>query len=241
MADINKLLGGLMGSGAAGGFAGGLAGGLASGLLTSKSGRKMGKQALKLGGVAAVGALAYSAYQKYSDKSGAAASGQAQPDVTYRPQPAQQAAHATYSPANSAGHTGTLTQAPAGSAFMPAANDIAAQEALGLTLIRAMIAAARSDGRLDAQESQAIFQRIEALGLDADTQRVLVQEMGHPVDMDAIVASATCPEVAAEIYAASLLAIEVDSAAERAYLSMLAARLNLPQGLVNEIEAQMAQ
>ena len=39
MADINKILGQLMGSGAAGGFAGGLAGGLASNLLTSNKGR----------------------------------------------------------------------------------------------------------------------------------------------------------------------------------------------------------
>ena len=55
MADMNKLLIQLLGSGAAGGFAGGLAGGLAGNLLTSKSGRKMGKMALKMGGIAAVG------------------------------------------------------------------------------------------------------------------------------------------------------------------------------------------
>ena len=59
MADINKLLEQLIGSGAAGGFAGGLAGGLASSMLTSKKGRKMGMKAAKIGGIAAVGALAY--------------------------------------------------------------------------------------------------------------------------------------------------------------------------------------
>jgi uncharacterized membrane protein YebE (DUF533 family) len=63
---MNKLLGQLLGSGAAGGFAGGLAGGLASSLLTSKSGRKLGKQTLRMGGIAAVRALAYAAYQRYS-------------------------------------------------------------------------------------------------------------------------------------------------------------------------------
>ena len=46
MADMNKLLGQLLGSGAAGGFACGLA----SSMLTSKSGRKLGKQTLKMGG-----------------------------------------------------------------------------------------------------------------------------------------------------------------------------------------------
>jgi uncharacterized membrane protein YebE (DUF533 family) len=66
MTDINQILGKLLGSNLAGGFAGGLAGGLASNVLTSKSGRKMGKNALKMGGVAAVGALAYAAYQRYA-------------------------------------------------------------------------------------------------------------------------------------------------------------------------------
>lgn len=106
-------------------------------------------------------------------------------------------------------------------------------------LIRAMIAAARADGRMDAQESQVIFQRIESLGLDNASQNVLVQEMGHPVDMDAIVNSATSPEVASEIYIASLLAIDVDTAAEKAYLAMQAARLQLPPQLVTELDSQV--
>ncbi len=207
---MNKLLGQLLGGGAASGFAGGLA----SSLLSGKKGRKMGAKALKLGGVAAVGALAYTAYQRYNAKSGAA--------------PAQSMAPAG------------LTPAPPGSAFMPRENDHAANEVLGLTLVRAMIAVARADGRLDAEESQAIFQKIQSLGLDSESQSLLVEEMGHPVDMDAIVNSATTPEIAAEIYAASLLAVEVDSAAEKAYLAMLAARLRLPAELIAEIEQQVA-
>jgi uncharacterized membrane protein YebE (DUF533 family) len=81
--------------------------------------------------------LAYAAYQRYSTGKGAGAS--------EFPQAAET----------------ELVPAPEGSAFMPAKNNPAGQDALGLTLVRAMIAAARADGRLDAQESQAIFQRIE--------------------------------------------------------------------------------
>lgn len=212
MVDINKLFGQLMDSG----FVGGMAGGLASNLLTSKSGRKLGKNALKLGGVAAVGALAYTAYQRYNNSQGETSS-----------QP----------PSNSS--TAQISPAPYGSAFLPEESNHAANEELGLTLIRAMIAAARSDGRLDAQESQSIFQKINSLGLDSETQNLLVQEMGHPVDMDAIISKATSPEIAAEIYIASLLAIEVDNAAEKAYLGMLAARLQLPPQLVAELESQV--
>jgi uncharacterized membrane protein YebE (DUF533 family) len=64
--------------------------------------------------------------------------------------------------------------------------------------------------------------------------------MGHPVDVDAIINSTTSPEIAAEIYIASLLAIEVDNVAEKSYLSMLAARLKLPPQLVIELENQVA-
>jgi uncharacterized membrane protein YebE (DUF533 family) len=218
MVDINKLLGQLLGSGAASGFAGGLAGGIASNLLTSKSGRKLGKKALKWGGVAAVGALAYTAFLRYNN-SKTAPIGNDSGDLN---NPGQE-----------------ITPAPPGTQFMPEANDQAAHNALGLTLIRAMIAATRSDGRLDAQESQAIFQKIESLELDHETKSLLAHEMGQPTDIDAIVNSATSIEVAAEIYAASLLAIEVDNTAERAYLSMLAMRLQLPQELVKEIKQQV--
>ena len=214
MNDINQVLGKLLGSGAAGGFAGGLAGGLASNLLTTKSGRKLGKKTLKMGGIAAVGALAYAAYQRYS-------SGSQTPD------------------SSAAAAEAAIPPAPPGSAFLPAENDVAGQNNLALTLVRAMIAAARSDGRLDAQESQAIFQRIESLGLSPDEQALLVGEMGRPVDMDAIVQSATCPEVAAEIYLASLLAVDVDTPAEKSYLAMLAARLGLAPELVAELHRQV--
>ena len=44
------------------------------------------------------------------------------------------------------------------------------------------------------------------------------------------------PGTAAEIYAASRLAIDPDHPAERAYLQMLAARLGLEEGLIEEIE-----
>ena len=57
--------------------------------------------------------------------------------------------------------------------------------------------------------------------------------------MDAIVNSADSPEVAAEIYLASRLAIDVDTAAEKSYLAMLAARLNLPSELVAELHRQV--
>jgi len=213
MVDMNKLLGQILGSGAASGFAGGMAGGAVTSMLTSKSGRKLGKSALKLGGIAAVGALAYTAYQRYNQKKNST----------------------TSLPADDT----KLISAPAGSSFMPLENDSSGNEALGLILVRAMIAAARSDGRLDAQESQTIFQKIQSLELDNESQSILVSEMGRPVDVDAIVNSACSPEIAAEIYIASLLAIDVDTPSEQSYLSMLAMRMQIPPELVAELNKQV--
>jgi cold shock CspA family protein len=91
----------------------------------------------------------------------------------------------------------------------------------------------------DAKENRTFYQRIESLGLYPDDQALLVAEMGRPVDMDAIVNSATSPEVAAEIYVASMLANNVDTADEKSYLAMLAARLKLPPELVTELNHQV--
>src|SRR5690554_627575 len=69
---LDQFLGGTQGGGGQGpgdflkGAGGGaLAGGLAALLLGTKSGRKLGGTALKLGGIAAVGALAYKAYSDW--------------------------------------------------------------------------------------------------------------------------------------------------------------------------------
>jgi uncharacterized membrane protein YebE (DUF533 family) len=51
--------------------------------------------------------------------------------------------------------------------------------------------------------------------------------MQKPIDIDSIIRQVSSPELAVQVYAASLLAIEVDTAAERSYLRDLAGRLGL--------------
>jgi len=77
------------------------------------------------------------------------------------------------------------------------------------------------------------------LDLDPEEKALLVEEMGKPVDVDCIIQGATSPEVAAEIYTASLLVVQVDSPAEKAYPVMLAARLRLPDELVTTIHERV--
>lgn len=221
MIDPNKILGQLLDSPAKQGFAGGMAGGLLSSLLVSKSGRKMGKKALKYGAVAAVGAIAYNAWRNHqaakAPQSGAA--GAAPP-----PTPVEVGAELP----------------PQAAGFLPPAADPAATASLGMTLIRAMVAAARADGKLDPAESQTIFARLEESDLTPEEKGALVNEISRPVSVDALAEAAKSPQEAMEVYVASLLAIEVDTPAEKAYLSLLAARLGLEEELVRQIHAQVA-
>jgi uncharacterized membrane protein YebE (DUF533 family) len=109
----------------------------------------------------------------------------------------------------------------------------------GVTLIRAMIAAAKADGEIDSIEGQRLFAQMDRAALDAEEKEFLLQELSRPVDLDRIVDAASTPELAAEIYTASLMAIDVSNQAESAYLQMLATRLGL--GSVSEAERAMLE
>ena len=103
-----------------------------------------------------------------------------------------------------------------------------------------MISAAKADGQIDSDEQRRIFERLGDADLDAEARAFLFDELGKPLDLEALVQGVDRPEVAAEVYAASLLAIEVDSPAERGYLQMLSGRLGLEDGLARQIEAEVA-
>ncbi|MBC6416523.1 MAG: tellurite resistance TerB family protein [Rhodospirillales bacterium] len=176
-----------------------LAGGAGAALLFTGTGREV----LKYGGVAALGAVAYQAWKnRNTAKAGEEASAAPQ----------------------------SLTPPPAGSGFVP--QDEGARESLAKLLIAAMVTAAKSDGIVDEEEQQAILNHSEALQLTPEEQSLLFEEMGKPFDMEPVVRAATTPEIATEIYAVSVVAIGTPSTAERAYLKMLAKRLQLPGDVV---------
>lgn len=227
MFDVNKIVNalqtdpGAQRTAMAGG--GGFAAGLATSMLMGKSGRKMMGKAAKYGAVAAVGGLAYHAWNQHRQKQAGAGQAQAAP---------QPAAAGAAPPVEA-----DYDAAPENSAFLPAPADEASRDALGQALVRAMIAAAKADGKIDADEKAAIFERLNTMDLDGEAKAFVFDELSAPLDVNAVVAGADTPEHAAEIYAASLVAIEADTPAEKAYLQMLAARLELAPELVGEIHA----
>ena len=192
------------------------AGALVAVLLGTGTGRKVTGSALKIGGLAAVAGLAYKAYRNYQkgNQPGAASEPGAEQEPVLLPPPSD----TEFDPA----------QAPQGEAEFT------------LAIVRAMIAAAKADGHVDAQEQARIFAEMDKLPLSADDKAFVMDELRAKLDVDAVAGAAATPEEAAEIYAASLLSIDVDNAAERGYLAMLAARLKLDEGLVAHLHGNVA-
>lgn len=192
---------------------GALAGGVLGLLIGNKKTRKMlGKgagTALKVGGLAAVAGLAYTAYKRHQ-------AGQAAPA-------AQQ-----------------VQLPPADSGFAPEQAQ-GGESNLAEGVLVAMIQAAKADGHIDAEEHARIFGHLDSLGLDSEAKAFVMDELGAPLDMARVTRHATSPEVAAELYAASLLAMDPDTPEERAYLNRLAQALGLDAGLAVELETAVAQ
>ncbi|MGL4406344.1 MAG: tellurite resistance TerB family protein, partial [Notoacmeibacter sp.] len=113
----------------------------------------------------------------------------------------------------------------------------AAGEMFTLSLVRIMIDAARADGHIDEAERAAILGKLKTSGLNEEVQSFIDNEISNPVDLDGLVASAETEEQKVELYTAARLTISPDTRAERGFLDMLAGRLNLPDALVDHIDA----
>jgi uncharacterized membrane protein YebE (DUF533 family) len=104
-----------------------------------------------------------------------------------------------------------------------------------LLMIRAMINAAKADGEIDREEIERISAKLGDAASNQEARAFLMQEMQQPSDVEGITRQASSPELAVQVYAASLLAIEVDTPAERAYLRDLAGRLGLDTNVTSRV------
>jgi uncharacterized membrane protein YebE (DUF533 family) len=121
-------------------------------LLGTGAGRQVTGAAVKLGGLAAIGGLAYKAYQNY--KAGNApeqAPAASEPELL--PPPKDTAFHPS--------------QAPQG------------EDEFTLTLVRAMISAAKADGHVDDEERRKIAGKLSLAGIGTDAEKFLMAELEH--------------------------------------------------------------
>jgi len=236
MADLQRLLGGMVASGMGGRSRRGPAF-AASPFLGSRSGGMGGFK--NMAGLGALAYLGYKAYQEYQKNNPGVGGG------------------ATRTAPGGAGTTGT---APAGAGTAsreggpslgerlggmlgmgteaaPEPEPAALDDAHAMLLIRAMIAAANADGEIAPDERQRITSRLDQAGAGADERAVLERELENPRSVDQIVRDVHDQETAQQVYLASRIAMNPDTAAERAYLDFLAARLEIPPERLNELNA----
>ncbi|MEL6565663.1 MAG: DUF533 domain-containing protein [Pseudomonadota bacterium] len=219
-AGLGGLLGGLQGGGAGGGgmqnMLGGLMGGAGGagglgGLLEGLGGAQGGGLQNMLGGLAAGGGAAGLM---------GALGGRAQ-----------------QRPADNGASFGQVLNSQFTETPEPEIEPTADQEAAAALMLRAMIQAAKSDGQLDKGEEEKLMSQLGG-DIDADEAAFLRTEMAKPVDVNALVADV--PQgLGPQVYAMSLLAIDLDNQAEAQYLHSLAQGLGMEAASVNDIHAQL--
>lgn len=198
---------GMLGTGA-------VAGGLAGILLNSKRTRKYAGKALKVGAAAVLGGLAYKAYQNY--RAG-------------RPVIPENLSNALGQ--GSSGGADAAVPSPSGAPMSE--TERCHMETL---LLRAAIAAAMADGRIDERERIHLVERVEASELSDDERVYLEGLIAKPETPQALAASVRSPEEAAQVYLAAYIAIDADTPDERFWLDDLANRLRLDPQLRENIE-----
>ena len=98
--------------------------------------------------------------------------------------------------------------------------------------LRAMIGDAQVDGHVDEVEMEKIPGRLHDDEVTEEERRAAREEVRRPVDVEALGAQVSRPEVATEVYLAALLSVDIDTEAERAYFRRLAKALRLDADVV---------
>lgn len=110
------------------------------------------------------------------------------------------------------------------------------QNAVAGLMLKAMIQAAKSDGRIDDEEKRKLLGHLGD-ELDDDEREFIREQMAAPIDPQGL-AREVPQGLEAQVYLMSLLAIDFDNEEEARYLHALAQALGLPRDAVNDIHQQ---
>jgi uncharacterized membrane protein YebE (DUF533 family) len=106
--------------------------------------------------------------------------------------------------------------------------------------MRAMIAAAASDGRIDDAERARILDALKSAGTAGDGARLIEHELEHPATAADLAKAAKTPEMAVQAYTAARRISTPNSVEERVFLAHLSAALGLAPQMVAHIDANAA-
>lgn len=110
------------------------------------------------------------------------------------------------------------------------------QEALAALMLSAMIQAAKSDGLFDDAEKEKLLGHLG--DVDEEEAAFVQAQMQAPVDVNGLVAN-TPEGMGPQIYAVSVMAIDLDTRDEAEYLHKLATGYGMKPAQVNEIHAEL--
>jgi len=114
-----------------------------------------------------------------------------------------------------------------------------AETAEALLMLRAMIAAAKADGAIDAEERGRIAAQLDGAGLSAAARDMVLADFDKPLTPTALAKLASDPMLAAQLYAAAVVGAGEIAAAERAWLDEFAKALKLDRAAAAAIEARL--
>ena len=171
---------------------------------------KKARKLASMGGLAALGMMVYNTYGEY----------QRQQQGTAGQLPAAQPVPATPQ---------TVDRLPAPQA-----------DAHSAAILQAIVAAAKADGHIDERERSLIEGEFARQGVATDVQQWLHAELEKPLDPAQVARAATSPELAAEMYLASLLMADEQGFMERAYLDELGRQLKLEPALQARLQQQIS-
>lgn len=134
------------------------------------------------------------------------------------------------------GGFGELLNESIGQCGEPTRKPTPQQDAAAGLMLRAMIQAARADGRIDAHEERKLAESLA--DATPEERRFVEEELRRPIDARAL-AEQVPPGLEPQVYAMSVMAIDLDSRAEATYLHELAQALGFRPEQVNAIHDRL--
>ena len=188
-----------------------VAGGLAALLLGTSTGRSVTAGAVKLGGLAGLGGIAYKAFSNWQ---------QSKPLLQGVP-----------------GLEQLTAPAPTGSGFH--ADDHSHDTAQ--LIVRAMVATASADGTIDAAQRAALVAQMQRAGLGSDESAFIEEAVAHPMSPGEIARGvAGNSQLAAQVVAAASLVADPTNVKEEQFLSRLSTELGMSGDLLSHIRAAVS-
>ena len=188
-----------------------VAGGLAALLLGTSTGRSVTAGAVKLGGLAGLGGIAYKAFSNWQ---------QNKPLMEGVP-----------------GLEQLTAPAPTGSGFH--ADDHSHDTAQ--LIVGAMVATASADGTIDPAQRATLLAQMHRAGLGSEESTFLDEAIAHPMSPDEIARSiAGNSQLASQVVAAASLVADPANAKEEEFLSSLSTELGMSGDLLSHIRAAVS-